>query len=476
MRSLKPVVWREGMHLAHHHFQLRDRYFEDSSTFAVSSLVFKPYGLTRLELDHEALLNGTVALVHAAGVMPDGLAFSFPDEALPPSLDIQDLFSPTAESHRVLLTVPSYRPGRANCSIEPTPGGAATRYVPEVVDVSDETTGLDEKQITIAKKNFRLALDAADLDDVVALPLATVRRDRSGNFVYEPHYIPACLHIGASSRIMELLRRLIEGMEAKAAALAAERGSKRTAAEFAPDEITNYWLSHAIQSGLPPLRHHFEARTTHPEELYMELLRVSGALCTFSLQARPEDLALYDHDELQECFGALEQHIRSHLTVVLPRRALRIELEPLEQPAEVDSDGAVIVPAKVLESFFSGSIPDPRSFDDASWFLEARIGSGSHAEAISRVPQLVKICSARHIVRLVQTAHSGMGLEHVPSPPAEISPQLGTEYFRIETDPKEPCWVALEKSLEAGDPVEVGVYVPERLADLELAILIALGV
>ncbi len=457
MRSLKPVVWREGMHLAHHHFQLRDRYFEDSSAFALSSLVFKPYGLTRLELDNEALLNGTVALVHAAGVMPDGLAFSFPDEALPPALAIGDLFSPTAESHRVLLTVPSYRPGRANCSVEPTPGGVATRYVPEVVDVSDETTGLDEKQITIAKKNFCLALDTAELEDVVALPLATVRRDRSGNFVYDPHYIPPCLHIGASSRIMEMLRRLIEEMEAKTAALAAERGSEGTSAEFAPDEITNFWLSHAIQSGLPPLRHHFEARTTHPEELYMELLRVSGALCTFSMHALPQDLALYDHEDLQGCFGALEQHIRSHLTVVLPRRALRVVLEPME------------------ESFLRGTVPDPRSFEGANWFLEAKVGGGSHAEAISRVPQLVKICSARHIVRLVQTAHSGMGLEHVPAPPAEISPQLGAEYFRIETDPKEGCWLALKKSLEAGEAVEIGVYVPERLADLELAVLIALG-
>ena len=83
MRVLSPVVWSEGMHLAQHHFQAQGRYFEELTEYALSSLFFQPYGLVRCELDGDALLNGSAALTHARGIMPDGLPFHFPEDAPP---------------------------------------------------------------------------------------------------------------------------------------------------------------------------------------------------------------------------------------------------------------------------------------------------------------------------------------------------------------------------------------------------------
>jgi len=79
MTLLSKVVWHEGMHLAQHHFQTQSRYFEDSVRFALAQLYYKPYGVTAFELDAHAIANGVVSLVHAQGVMPDGLAFYMPD-------------------------------------------------------------------------------------------------------------------------------------------------------------------------------------------------------------------------------------------------------------------------------------------------------------------------------------------------------------------------------------------------------------
>ena len=53
------------MHLGPHHFQAQSRYFEDSIHFATSSLWFAPFGLVGLELDTDALRNGTVSIVNA---------------------------------------------------------------------------------------------------------------------------------------------------------------------------------------------------------------------------------------------------------------------------------------------------------------------------------------------------------------------------------------------------------------------------
>jgi type VI secretion system protein ImpJ len=440
------------MHLSQHHFQLRDRYFESSGAFALSSLFFKSYGLAGLELDHEALLNGTVKLIHARGVLPDGLTFSFPDDLLPDSLNIGDAFSPTRESHLILLTIPAYRHGSANCVLEKAPADGDRRFFAESAEVMDDTTGQDEKRVTVGRKNFRLALDNEGLGDVVTLPLARVRRDRSGDFVYDGSYIPPCLQIGASPSILQMLHRLIEVMEAKARSLAVERTQGESAADFASEEVASFWLSHAIHSSLAPLRHHLEIKSSHPEEVYSELLRLGGALCTFSIESSPLGLPLYDHDDLEGCFGPLDRHIRSHMEVVLPRGAIRVGLEQAKQ------------------YFYSGKTPDPRNLREAHWFLEVKV-AGSRERVIADVPRLMKVCATRLIERLVQSAHSGLPLEHVPTPPADIAPRIGAEYFRIGRTG--PCWSAILDAEEEADIGEVGVYAPEALSELELEIVIA---
>src|SRR5215470_2809458 len=92
---LSRVVWQEGMYLAPHHFQAHGRYFEDSIRFSISALWKEPYGLLGSLLDEEALRNGTLSLIHARGVLPDGLPFLMPEcDALPPPRPIGDLFPP----------------------------------------------------------------------------------------------------------------------------------------------------------------------------------------------------------------------------------------------------------------------------------------------------------------------------------------------------------------------------------------------
>jgi type VI secretion system protein ImpJ len=215
------VVWQEGMHLVQHHFQTQSRYFEDAIHFALSHLFYKPYGLGGYALDAEALRNGTVSLVHARGVLPDGLAFHIPESDPPPApRDIREIFSPTQESHVVLLAIPAYRRTGSNCTSADGNGGGATRYVSAALTVPDEITGRDERRVDVGRKNFRLALDVELTEGEVTLPLARVRRDGTGHFVFDPSFIPPLLQIGASPQLMELLHRLIEMLDAKGDSMA----------------------------------------------------------------------------------------------------------------------------------------------------------------------------------------------------------------------------------------------------------------
>ena len=100
MRLLSRVVWSEGMYLGPHHFQAQSRYFEDSIQFATSSLWFASFGLVGVELDADALHNGTVSLVHARGIFPDGLPFNMPEsDALPDAASRRRAVSAHARLH-----------------------------------------------------------------------------------------------------------------------------------------------------------------------------------------------------------------------------------------------------------------------------------------------------------------------------------------------------------------------------------------
>jgi type VI secretion system protein ImpJ len=442
MSRLSRVVWSEGMHLAQHHFQAQSRYFEELVSCTLNQVHFEPYGLVHCEMDAEALRNGTVSLTHARGIMPDGLTFQFPADPVPDALEIRDLFSPTQESHRVLLAIPPFRTGNANAALHGEGKNREARFVAASETVCDETTGLDEKQVAVAHKSFRLLLDNGEAgEELVTLPLARVRRDGSGHFIYDPEYVPPSLQIGASERLMQLLGRLVEMLDSRAAALQGERQGGGARFDQGSREIASFWLSHAINSSLPALRHEYLVRTTHPERLFVELSRLAGALCTFSLIAHPRDLPLYDHEQLDRCFHELDRRIREQLEVILPTTSIAIPLRPGEP------------------SFYIGSATDPRAFAGARWYLGVR-SSATPGEVVARVPKLVKICSAKHIARLVREAFPGLTLNHVLRPPAELAPRGDSQYFAIE--PAGPCWQSLVQTRE------VGVYAPDAIPDAVL--------
>lgn len=449
--SMARVVWHEGMHLAQQTFQAQSRYFEDSIQFAVSHLFVAPYGLAGLDLDAAALQNGTVSVLHARGVMPDGLAFHIPQgDAPPPPLDIRALFSPTQDSQLLLLTIPSYQPGQANCSFDPGET-AARRYVAEAGELPDETTGGDKRAVTFARKNLRLALEGATMaEGIVALPIARVRRDGAGHFMYDLEYVPPCLQIGASPRLMDILQRLVEMLDAKSGAMHGGGSPGQGAGgRGASGDVASFWLSHAVHSGLAPLRHHLHAKHLHPERLYVELARLAGALCTFALDSTPATLPVYDHDHLGECFAALDRHIRANLEIIVPTGYVTVALRPSAQYLQV------------------GAIVDQRCLGPAVWFLGVRSSIGD-VDLIRTAPQLIKVCSQKHILRLVKEAYPGLTLQHVASPPSAIAPRPDMKYFTVIRSG--PCWEAIAKSHD------IGIYVPDGIRDAELELRVLLDV
>jgi type VI secretion system protein ImpJ len=448
MKHLSRVVWSEGMHLTPHHFQVQSLYFEDSIQFAASALCYEPYGFIGWALDAEALRNGTLSLLHARGIFPDGLTFQIPDcDAAPPTRNIIDLFPPTREALTVLLAIPERKPNGANCA-QSADDARGVRYKAESRPVTDETTGRDEKPVQIGRKNFSLLLDTEEQEGILGMPIARILRDGTGHFIYDPEFIPPLATIAASDRLMHILKRLIEILDDKSESLCKGSASTaRTWAEYSTRDVAQFWLLHTVNSALAPLREMYTGRQEHPERLFVQMLRLAGALCTFAIEAHPRDLPLYNHRDLTGCFGALDHHIRTHLETVVPTNVISIPLQ------------------KSANYFYEGDITDQRCLDRTRWVFSIRSATGE-VEIISKTPQLVKICSKLFVPKLVERALPGMGMTHLPTPPSAISAQVDAQYFSLSRSG--PCWDHIVQTRQ------VGIYVPGELPDPELELLVIL--
>ena len=451
------------MHLAPQHFQAQRRYQEDQSTRTLDLLFPFAYGLSSVALDAEALQNGTLALIHARGVLPDGTVFHTPDaDPSPPPSALAERFSPTRDAHVVLLALPRWRTDAANVdhldgaadAREPFDANATPLRFQAVEElVIDESTGADPMRVRFAARNLRLLLDDELTDEFVSMPIGRIRRDGRGQFQVDGDFIPPVLQLSACDALLELTRRTVSLLDAKGSALSATvtsapSGAAGGAAAYVGNELATRWLLHAVRSADAPLRHLLLTRRAHPERLFLEMSRLAGALSTFAMGGHPRELPIYDHDHLTEVFAALEGKLRAHLDVVISARAIVVPL------------------AAASDVLHTATLSDPRCFEPGTrWFLGVRADVG-RAELVDRVQRLTKSCASKFVLELVRRAFNGLPTEHVPSPPAGLAPKPDLTYFELTLNG--PCAISLT------DSREIGVYVPDALpgAYLEVAILL----
>jgi type VI secretion system protein ImpJ len=440
MKFLSRVVWSEGMYLGPHHFQTQSRYFEDSIAFLVASLWHEPWGLLHFELDQKAIRNGSAVVLHASGVFPDGLTFELPNsDPPPPARNLTEVFPSTDAVLPLYLTVPARRDNGFDCDLNGA--GGSTRYARMQRVLRDETNGIDEREIELGQKNIRILTEAELTPEVQSIPIARVLRDGRGGLIYDEEFIPTCLRASASEQLMLLFKHLIETIGEKSATIArsARRHGRFEAGTSALD-VANYWFLHALHNAIPPLQHLSATKHAHPEELFVELSRLAGALCTFAVDSDPRTLPSYDHRDPGPAFRALDAHIKRHLEIVVPSNTVTLNFKPTEP---------YIQEAEVV---------DERCLRRARWILGVRSSLGE-AALLTMVPRLVKVCSSRFVPELVKRALPGMTLTHLPVPPTALRAEVDMQYFVIETSG--PCWEHILQTRK------VGVYIPGEISQPE---------
>jgi type VI secretion system protein ImpJ len=194
------------------------------------------------------------------------------------------------------------------------------------------------------------------------------------------------------------------------------------------------------------LRHHLQDRRSHPEEVYRDLVRLAGALSTFSLEAAQDELPKYVHRDLASTFKGLDSLIRRYLEVVAPSNTVTLQFH------------------KADKYIYAAEVKDERCLRRARWIFGVR-ASITDSLILRQTPKLVKVCSAEGVGKLVQRALPGMELLHLPVPPSALHAHADMHYFSISL--AGACWQHILQTKN------VGVYVPGDLGDatFELTII-----
>jgi type VI secretion system protein ImpJ len=448
MRQLQPVVWSKGVFLSPQHLQAQDRFFEESLRFLVEALSFRYWGFTRLQIDGTALSEGQLNFSEASGVFPDGLLLDMPASDAPPrSRTLEECFQDGRESCSFYLAVPQDRPGGINIGLQR--GGASTRFYSELQMLRDENSTGIEKPVSLARKNLQILADGENLEGSVLLPLAQIERTEAGGYRLDAKYVPPMLNVKGNELLLGILRGLIEVLVSRSSQLAgARRQRNQSLADFSASDVANFWLLYTINSHLPGLRHLLEAKLSHPESLFLQMLSLAGALTTFSQKIEPRDLPKYEHEQQGQCFITLDAIITELLDTVVPSNFVALPLKQLR------------------DSIYATAIDKDQYFENSRFYL-AISADMREADLISRTPHLTKACSATHIEQLIRQALPGLTMTHVPVPPRAIPVKLRYQYFSL--DRSGPVWDAIVRARN------FGVYVPGEIPnpDMELLILFA---
>ncbi len=451
MSTLDLVLWSKGTLLTPQHLQAQDRYLDEIVRIQIGALTAYPWGLTRLDIDREALVGGSLVVRALSGRFPDGLLFDAPiSDPPPPPRPLDDAWKQDQTSMLVSIAIAEYRPGARNVSGRTASGtgaAATARWRAEEQLARDETTGLAERPIQIARPNLRLLLEGESAEGFVVMPIARLVRSPSGEVLMAPAFVPPLLDVASSAVLTAMLHRIVERVAAKAATLSgARRQRNQGLADFSVTDVASFWLLYTLSGHLPKLRHLHEVRTGHPSELWQTLLALAGALTTFSATA--SRLPTYEHARLGDCFGALEIVLLDLLETAVPETAVSLPLRPVRP--------AVHAVAVEQEAWLNAP----------QWYLAVSAQHIRQADLVTKVLTGCKVGSADVVDTLIRQALSGLELTHVAQPSASVPVKLDFLYFALTRAGS--AWDAIARARN------LAVYVPAELRDARFELVIVL--
>jgi len=440
MKSLKQVVWSEGMLLGQQHFQQWDDYLQAHHDFYRETTSPLGWGVVKAIIDEEALQNGQFQLNDYAVIFADGTVAQHDPDQGPLICKLK------ADVHghvSVYLGVP------ANQAVSGISGyrdntqlpGNVGRYI-QAVDRYDSTR---TREVLLSTPNLHLLTDESSRDAFVSFKLADLVSEGNEKYRIVSDYIPPVVHIKSSPALLSIVDRLLDVIRAKIRALTDRRRQRsENVAEFSNADVAHFWLLNNLNMTVPELNYLRKQPMQHPERLFLALSRLGGALSTFSLNYSVENLPNYTHTDLGLVFKTLEADLRDLIDTVIP------------------SNFAIIQLKREAESLYSASQFDLQVLEGGTFYLGVKLES-KDSNWMEQFEKFAKVGSRDAIEMIVGSAMPGVQIRHQHRPPAQVPIRSHHEYFRV--DGRGEFWNAVVSARS------IAVYIPQMFSGATIELL-----
>lgn len=440
MKITRPL-WAKGVFMTPQHFQQQAMWnqFADDRIARMASP--DAWGVVRVVFDQQALGVNRLQVNAIDARMPDGTIIdSETADRLPMPRQLTEIAA-TVDGVIVSLALPLLSAQGENCLEEGDRATHARRFTREYKHVND-MNGEGSEEISVERNALSLLFDFEEHAHYVTCAIGRLTRNAQGMFEFDTAFVPPCLVLSASNRLLERMTRLSDVLSAKSTSLAVRRRERSDQiADYAVSDVSLFWLLHSVNSTWPELARLCAAPAQHPERLYAVLARLAGSLLTFSTTETLQSIPAYDHAAPEPVFAELESLIRVLLDTVIPSRVVPIVLDH----------------RKV--TVWTGQINDERLVEGADYYLSVQSTLSAH-DLLDQLPRLCKAGAPDEVEQIINSAMPGIPLRAMSRLPAAIPVRIESQYFALDgTHP------AFKRMIQAR---ACQFYVPSSIPDVVL--------
>jgi type VI secretion system protein ImpJ len=405
------VIWSEGMFLRPQHFQQFDRYLENQLVTRCQHLSPYCWGFSQLEFDESLLAFGKLAILSAAGILPDGTLFKVNyDPAYPLLIQLNK----SQENQTIYLTIPPKMKGVVDSDDDETSRGIRYRLTP--ADIRDSHGVNNERSYPISTGILKVGLLTEDqLDDsLISMPLARIHDIQTdGSVVLDTSFGVPAINFSVNTPCMAELSELSALMKKKAKQLAA---SVKSGKGNGAGTVVDLLMLQALNRWGAQLTILVRQTPLHPYELFKHLVSLISEVSTYTLAERlPAGEYEYQHMESAALITQLIATARVLVSTAFKSAATSL-------PIQRKKFGISLV-----------GLSNQSMVEDAEFILAIKADISTD-KIRSLVSNKLKAGSIENIKDLVNLQLPGCMKELLPVTPRQIPYHSGMHYFRLSPD------------------------------------------
>jgi type VI secretion system ImpJ/VasE family protein len=328
------IHWHEGLFLQPHHFQRMQRGFHEQLQGQHRLIAPYPYGVIEARVAIDALADFRLHFDLLRVLMPSGQEVRVPDNAELPDLHLKPILAGSPGGVTIHLALPVWHDKRAN-ALDVGPQAdvrAKLLYRVATEEVADENTGSNAQSMLVRRLNTRLLHEHDDRTDLETVPILRVMLGVGGNVGQsrlDPDYTPPSLFLQSSARLNELVRNLVDQVQASHRELLGQmnRASLSLATMHGQqfEQVLRLRTLSRFASRLPSLLRASSHVT--PFQWYLELRELLGELQALKLGQESFEVPSYDHENLYHSFNELSNKVRAILKSAVTSSYAKVEFK-----------------------------------------------------------------------------------------------------------------------------------------------------